>query len=103
MMGNGNDQLPLFPPGNDGLRDESPRRDGLGFGAIKPGDWLDIEHDGRTVVGMIYRRRGETYRFVYWDRMVLRFGSNNAGLHRRMGRGTDGHFPRSDRRHPQVC
>lgn len=42
---------------------------------IAPGDWLHIEHQGETVVGMIYRCRNEAYTFVYWDDLVLRFGT----------------------------
>jgi hypothetical protein len=69
-----NTQLELFPPGKDDLSDVASRYDPACW-AITPGDWLSIEHEGKTVVGMIYRRRGPAYQFVYWDNMVLRFGT----------------------------
>ncbi len=68
----GNDQRELFPPCNDDLPGSFRRRD---WPSITPGDWLSIEHEGRTVVGMIYRCLDETYTFVYWDNGVLRFGT----------------------------
>ena len=69
-----NDQLELFPPGKDDLSDVGSRYDPAHW-AITVGDWLSIEHEGKTVVGMIYRRRGSAYQFVYWDNLVLRFGT----------------------------
>ena len=74
-MDNDNSQRDLFPPGNDDVPEEAHRWDRLTPRSIMPGDWLSIEHEGKTVVGMIYRRQGETYRFVYWDNLVLRFGN----------------------------
>ena len=65
-MGDQDDQRELFPPGAD---DFPERR------SIAPGDWLSIEHEGRTVVGMIYRCQDEAYTFVYWDGRILRFGT----------------------------
>jgi hypothetical protein len=41
---------------------------------ILPGDWLSINHEGKTVVGMIYRCEDEAFRFAYWDNRILRFG-----------------------------
>jgi hypothetical protein len=66
MSGNRNDQRELFPLCND----ELPVRR-----SITPGDWLSIEHEGKTLVGMIYRCQDETYTFVYWDDLILRFGT----------------------------
>jgi hypothetical protein len=43
--------------------------------SVTPGDWLSIEHEDRTVVGMIYRHQDEVYTFVYWDNRILRFGT----------------------------
>ena len=65
MTGRQNIQRELFPLFGDGLR----RR------TIAPGDWLSIEHEGKTVVGMIYRRKKNDYSFVYWDNLILRFGT----------------------------
>ena len=67
-MGDRDDQRELFSAGN-GSRDRPERR------PIVPGDWLSIEHEGRTVVGMIYRCDEEAYRFVHWEGRVLRFGT----------------------------
>jgi hypothetical protein len=58
----------LFPFANGDWR--PPTRQ-----TIAPGDWHSIECEGKTVVGMIYRCADERYRFVYWDRGVLRFGT----------------------------
>ncbi len=71
-MGNQNDQRELFPPCNDDLpgSPQQPARR-----SITPGDWLSIEHDGKTVVGMIYRCQDEAYTFVYWDNLILRFAT----------------------------
>jgi hypothetical protein len=66
MIGNENDQREFFPPGKDDLPG-NPRR------SITPGDWLFIEHQGKTVIGMIYRHQGKAYTFVYWDNLILRF------------------------------
>jgi hypothetical protein len=71
-MGNRNNQRELFPddsPENP-YRWNRPARQ-----SIIPGDWLSIEHNGKTVVGMIYRCQDETYTFVYWDNLILRFGT----------------------------
>jgi hypothetical protein len=75
MMDNQNKQRELIPS-DDGDLSESPRRwDRSARRSITPGDWLSIEHEGRTVLGMIYRRQGEAYTFVYWENLVLRFGT----------------------------
>jgi hypothetical protein len=74
-MANRSDQRELFPPGKDDPP-EAPRRwNRPARRSIAPGDWLSIEHEGQTIVGMIYRCQGETYTFVYWDDLVLRFGT----------------------------
>jgi len=65
MTGYQNIQHELFPLFGDGLRRRS----------ITPGDWLSIEHEGKTVLGMIYRRKRNDYSFVYWDNLILRFGT----------------------------
>ena len=76
-MGNQNEQRELFPPCKDELSgsyhhwNRPPRQ------SITPGDWLSIEHEGKTVVGMIYRCQGAAYSFVYWDNLVLRFGATS--------------------------
>ena len=75
MMGNRNDQRELFPPCNDDLPGSPHRWHRPARQSITPGDWLSIEHEGRTVVGMIYRCHDETYTFVYWDNCILRFGT----------------------------
>ena len=75
MMGNPNDQRELFPLGNDDLPGSPHRWDRPARRSITPGDWLSIEHEGRTVVGMIYRCQDEKYTFVYWDNLILRFGT----------------------------
>jgi len=73
-MGKDHGQLELFSSGNhDDFRDVAPRANRTAWGAVTPGDWLLIEHEGRIVLGMIYRRRAETYMFVYWRDLVLRF------------------------------
>ena len=66
-MADHSDQPGLFPPTN-GWNQAEQR-------SITPGDWLSIEHDGKTVVGMIYRHENEEYRFTYWDNLILRFGT----------------------------
>jgi hypothetical protein len=63
MTNHHSDQRRLFPGGNGGHR------------TIAPGDWLSIDHGGKTVVGMIYRCEAEAFRFVYWDNRILRFGA----------------------------
>jgi hypothetical protein len=68
MTDHQNDQRRLFPRGNGG-----------GDRCIAVGDWLSIEHEGKTLVGMIYRCEGETYRFVYWDNRILRFATATRG------------------------
>jgi hypothetical protein len=75
MMGNQDDQLELFPPDNDDSPGSPCRWQRPAPQSITPGDWLSIEHEGKTVVGMIYRRQDETYTFVYWDDCILRFGT----------------------------
>lgn len=74
-MGDQNQQRELLFPGNDDSAGDSQRRVQPPPRSITPGDWLSIEHEGQTVVGMIYRHEGEAYRFVYWDNLVLRFGN----------------------------
>jgi hypothetical protein len=63
MTDHQNNQRRLFPNGNGGDR------------TIAPGDWLSVEHDGKTIVGMIYRCEAEAFKFVYWDNRILRFGT----------------------------
>ena len=75
MMGNQDDQRELFPPCNDDLPGSPHRWARPERRSITPGDWLSIEHEGRTVVGMIYRCQNEAYTFVYWDNRILRFGT----------------------------
>jgi hypothetical protein len=48
---------------------------GESLGTVSPGDWIRIEHDGQTVLALIYRVLGETYLFAYWENLVLRFGA----------------------------
>jgi hypothetical protein len=63
MSDHQNNQRRLFANGDAGDR------------TIAPGDWLSIEHEGKTVVGMIYRCEAEAFKFVYWDNRILRFGT----------------------------
>lgn len=42
---------------------------------LTPGDWVRIDYDGRTVIGMIERFEEGVYRFAYWKGGVLRFGT----------------------------
>jgi hypothetical protein len=74
-MSDRNDEQGLFPPYKGDLSEEFKRSERLAPRSIRPGDWLFIEHEGKTVVGMIYRRQGEVYMFVYWENLVLRFGT----------------------------
>ena len=69
------DQRVLFPLGDDDLPESPGRFDRPEQRSITPGDWLSIEYDGKTVVGMIYRCQDEAYTFVYWDNRILRFGT----------------------------
>ena len=75
MMGNRNVQRELFPPYNNNLPGRPRRWERPARQSITPGDWLSIEHEGKTVVGMIYRCQEATYTFVYWDNCILRFGT----------------------------
>ena len=75
IMSKDHDQRGLFPSGNDDLPEDSRRWDRQAKRSITPGDWLSIEHEGKTVVGMIYRQLGEVYKFVYWENLILRFGT----------------------------
>jgi hypothetical protein len=74
-MGDQDDQRELFPPGADDLPGSPHRWNRPERRSITPGDWLSIEHEGKIVVGMIYRCQDETYTFVYWDNCILRFGT----------------------------
>ena len=74
-MGDQDDQRELFPPGADDLPGSPHRWNRPERRSITPGDWLSIEHEGKIVVGMIYRRQDEAYTFVYWDGRILRFGT----------------------------
>jgi hypothetical protein len=74
-MGNQNDQRELFPPCDDDLPGSPHRLGQSARRSITPGDWLSIEHEGKTVVGMIYRCQDEAYTFVYWDNLILRFAT----------------------------
>jgi hypothetical protein len=67
MTDDQNDQRGLFPSTNGW--NQPARR------IITAGDWLSIQHEGRTVVGMVYRRENKEYRFVYWNGGILRFGT----------------------------
>jgi hypothetical protein len=42
---------------------------------LAPGDWVHIDYQGRTVVGMIDRLQEGLYTFAYWEGSVLRFGT----------------------------
>lgn len=75
MIGNQDGQRELFSPDNDDLPGWPRRWDRHARRAIMPGDWLSIEHEGKTIIGMIYRCQNETYTFVYWDNLILRFGT----------------------------
>ena len=74
-MAKRNDQCELFPRCGDNEPESPHRWNRSALRSITPGDWLSIEHEGRTVVGMIYRYQNETYTFVYWDNLILRFGT----------------------------
>ena len=43
--------------------------------ALTPGDWVQIDYQGGTVVGMIAWIHEGIYTFAYWDGGVLRFGA----------------------------
>jgi hypothetical protein len=74
-MDNRNDQRELFPRCGDDLPENPHRWNRSARRSITPGDWLSIEHEGKTVIGMIYRCQDETYTFMYWDNLILRFGT----------------------------
>jgi hypothetical protein len=74
-MGDHDGQRELFASGVDDRPGSPQDWTRPEWRSIAPGDWLSIEHEGRTIVGMIYRFQDEAYRFVYWDDRVLRFGS----------------------------
>ena len=42
---------------------------------LTPGDWVHIDYQGRTIVGMIERFQEGLYTFAYWEGSVLRFGT----------------------------
>ena len=42
---------------------------------LTPGDWVHIDYQGRTVVGMIDRLQEGLCTFAYWESGVLRFGT----------------------------
>ena len=42
---------------------------------LTPGDWVHIDYEGRTIVGMIDRLQGGLHTFAYWEGGVLRFGT----------------------------
>ena len=44
-------------------------------GVLTPGDWVQIDYQGRTVVGMIDRIQDGLYTFAYWEHDVLKFGT----------------------------
>ena len=48
MMGNQKGQRELFPPGDDELPGSPPRPKRPARQSITPGDWLSIEHEGKT-------------------------------------------------------
>jgi hypothetical protein len=74
-MGDQDDQRTLFPPDDGDALGSRRRWNRHARRSIAPGDWLSIEHEGKTVVGMIYRCQDDAYTFVYWDARVLRFGT----------------------------
>ncbi len=76
MMANRNIQCELFPACNGDMPESHHRWNRSAHRSITPGDWLSIEHEGRTVVGMIYRCQDEKYTFVYWNNLILRFGTS---------------------------
>ena len=78
-MANRNDQCELFPPCDDDVPESHHRWNAPAHRSITPGDWLSIEHEGRAVIGMIYRCQDEKYTFVYWDNLILRFGTTTRG------------------------
>lgn len=42
---------------------------------LTPGDWVQIDYRGRTVVGMIDRLQEGLCTFAYWEGDVLKFGT----------------------------
>ena len=42
---------------------------------LTPGDWVHIDYQGRTIVGMIDRLQEGLYTFAYWEGGVFRFGT----------------------------
>ena len=42
---------------------------------LTPGDWVQINYGGRTVVGMIDRVQRGLCTFAYWEGGVLKFGT----------------------------
>ena len=43
--------------------------------ALTPGDWVHVDYQGKTIVGMIDRLQEGLYTFAYWEGGVLRFGT----------------------------
>jgi len=43
--------------------------------ALTPGDWVQVNYRGRTVVGMIDRVQKGLCTFAYWEGGVLKFGA----------------------------
>jgi hypothetical protein len=46
---------------------------------LTPGDWVNIDYQGRTIIGMIDRIQEGLYTFAYWEGGVLRFGTAKPG------------------------
>jgi len=46
---------------------------------LTPGDWVHIDYQGGTIVGMIDRVQGGLYTFAYWEGGVLSFGTAKPG------------------------
>jgi hypothetical protein len=49
---------------------------------LTPGDWVHIDYQGRTIVGMIDRLQEGLLTFAYWEGGVLRFGT---AMHSQIG------------------
>jgi hypothetical protein len=62
----GGDADQAFP--SDAPRSTMPR-------VLTPGDWVHIEQEGRTIVGMIDRLQEGLLTFAYWDGGVLMLGT----------------------------
>ena len=62
--------------GGDGVRfSESDAAPSTARRVLTPGDWVRIEYQGRTVVGMVDRLQEGLCTFAYWEGGVLKFGT----------------------------